>query len=120
MVPRCKRPGPLLVLPPPRRSEVEAIARAGELVLPKRVTQILGPRAQVDHLCDSFEFAAAKDLVVANLDGWNPGLFGVAGSRTPVRGRTREVSGKKKMRFFCDSAGFGKREPTSNRPRLFP
>ena len=74
-------------------------ARAGELVLPKRVTPIHGPRAQADHLCDSFEFAAAKDLVVTNLDGWNPGLFGVAGSRTPVRGRTREVSGKK-MRFF--------------------
>ena len=59
-----------------------------------------GPRAQADHLCDSFEFAAAKDLVVTNLDGWNPGLFGVAGSRTPVRGRTREVSGKKNEIFF--------------------
>ena len=83
----------------PGVSEVEAIAGAGELVLPKRVNPIRGPRAQADHLCDSFEFAAAKDLVVTNLDGWNPGLFGVAGSRTPVLGRTREVSGKK-MRFF--------------------
>jgi hypothetical protein len=51
----------------PGVSEVEVIARAGELVLPKRVTPIHGPRAQADHLCDSFEFAAAKDLVVTNL-----------------------------------------------------
>jgi len=50
----------------PGVSEVEAIAGAGELVLPKRVNPIRGPRAQADHLCDSFEFAAARDLVVTS------------------------------------------------------